>query len=66
MRFIDGLHLDLIDSIIHVVERSPLVFTGRYINVHRHDYANYDDLGWWEQSNIDMDQLAKSSMYHQI
>ena len=57
-----GNHCDLINSINGYVRDSAITYYGIEIEGHRDDYLPFQKLIWWEQRNVEMNDLAKSYM----
>ena len=61
--YVNGFHLDLINSINNIKRSNKLKITGLHISTHQDDYCIYENLNWWEQRNVDMDTLSKTLMF---
>jgi hypothetical protein len=52
-------HYDLIHSCRLLIEQSPANWLSRHVRGHQDDHMAYAELDKWEQTNVDMDTLAK-------
>ena len=59
---IKGDHLDFINSMNITTRTSRITYKGRKIKGHQDTNNNITHLTWWEQRNVEMNDLAKSYM----
>ena len=52
-------HYDLLKDIRMKIKKSPLTWTGRWVEGHQDDQLHFDDLDRWSQLNVECDGLAK-------
>ena len=61
--YVNGSHLDLINSINKITRNVQFTVIGRHVYGHQDKHCIYEKLDWWSQRNIYMNLLAKSLMY---
>ena len=61
---VNGKHIDFINAINRILRTSCIQYKGERIKGHQDDHINAAKLTWWEQRNVEMNDLAKSYMQH--
>ena len=61
--YANGSHFDLFNSINTIKRKVQINVTDRRVPGHQDDYCVYENLYWWVQLNVDMDQLVKSLIF---
>ena len=62
MNVIVGDHVDFINAINAVQRRNRIHYEGVQIKGHQDEHRNSAQLTWWEQRNVEMNDLAKAYM----
>ena len=57
-------HADIINPINRMIEDSPIKHKGVEIDGHKDDLLPLHRLTWWEQRNVEMNELAKTYMQY--